>query len=85
MQLPHDLDPVDPRQHQVEDDEIGTMEIRQAQRLGPVGGTVGLVSRPLHVATDDVEDCRLVVDHQHGPLRGLGHRHHCRGPAANRR
>jgi len=89
VQLPHHLDPVDSRQHQVEHDQVGTVQGGEAQCLGPVGGAVGLIAGPLHVAADDVEDRRLVVDDQHGALGGVGHRRDCRawpsGLAANRR
>ena len=74
VQLPHHLDPVDPRQHQVEHDQVGAVHGGEPQRLGAVGGAVGLIAGPLHVAADDVEDRRLVVDDQHGALGGVGHR-----------
>ena len=85
MQLAHHLDPVDPRQHQVEHDQVGTVLGGEPQRLGAVGGAVGLVAGPLHVAADDLDDRRLVVDDQHGALGGVGHRRDCRAWRADSR
>lgn len=73
VQLPHHLDPVDPGEHHVEHDQVGTMQPREAEGLRAVARLVGLIAGPLHVATDDLDDRRLVADDQHLRLRFLGH------------
>jgi hypothetical protein len=73
VKAPHHLDPVEPRQHQVEDEEIRTVEIGLAQRLRPVRRLEGLEAGPLEVAGDDLDDRRLVVDDEDAAVAGLGH------------
>lgn len=74
VQPPHHLDPVETRQHQVEDEEVGTVELGLAQRLRPVLRLHRLEAGPLEVAGDDLDDRRLVVDDEDGAVVGLGHR-----------
>jgi hypothetical protein len=74
VQAAHHLEPVEARQHHVEDDEVGPVEVGEAQRLRPVDRLVGLEAGALEVAGDDLDDRRLVVDHQNGAVALRGHR-----------
>jgi len=73
LQAAHHLDPVEAGQHQVEDDEVGPVQLGEPQRLGPVTGLPGLVTGPLDVAGDDLDDRRLVVDDEDGAAALLCH------------
>lgn len=74
VQAPHHLDPVQPRQHQVEDDEVGPVEVGLAQRLQPIQRLRGLEPGPVEVAGDDLDDRRLVVDDEDGAVALFRHR-----------
>ena len=74
VQAAHYLDPVEARQHHVEDDEVGLVEVGQAQRLRAVHRLVGLEAGALEVAGDDLDDRRLVVDDEDGAVALRGHR-----------
>ena len=73
VQPAHHLDPVQPRQHQVEDDEVGTVELGLTQRLRPVLRLEGLEAGPLEIAGDDLDDRRLVVDDEDGAVALFRH------------
>lgn len=63
VQLTQHLEPVEARQHHIEDDEVGFVEVGEAQRLRPVHRLVGLEAGALEVTSDDLNDRRLVVDY----------------------
>ncbi len=63
----HDLQAVEPGQHQVEDDEVGAAFGNQPESRWAVGGGAHLITGALQVARDDLGDRRLVVDHENRP------------------
>ena len=69
-QPPHDLEPVDAGQHQVEHDEVGPPLARELDRPRPVPGDARVVARAREIARDDLGDRRLVVDDEHGAAGG---------------
>jgi hypothetical protein len=72
------LQPVELRQHQVEDDEVGALGVGDPHRLQPVGGGRRRVAGALQVAGDDLADRRLFVDDEHGaPTIEVCHGLHC--------
>jgi hypothetical protein len=75
---------LEPRQHHVEHDQVGVTLFGDPQRLRAVGGAEGLVAGALQVATNDLDDGRLVIDDEHGSMRRLGHGLDCPGRASRR-
>jgi hypothetical protein len=71
-QAPAHLEPVDARQHEIEDHEVGRLGQRPVERGAPVGEGLDHVAVVLEVAGDDLGDGGIVVDHQ-DPRRGLDH------------
>jgi hypothetical protein len=68
----HDLDPVEARQHDVEDHQRRSTLARLLERARPVAGDGGLVARARQVAGHDLRDRRLVLDNEHGNSGGVG-------------
>ena len=66
-----DLEPVDPRQHQVEQHEVGRRLAEAVERLDAVARGDHAEALGLEVAGEHLADHRLVVDDQH--LRHGGH------------
>ena len=62
----HDLEAVDPGQHQVEHDEIRAMCGSGVDRRVAVSRDVRLIAGPLEIARHDLGDRRLVVDDENG-------------------
>ena len=61
-----ELEPVDPRQHDVEDHEPRALGLEQLPGGGAVAGLERAEAVALEVAQDDLADDRLVVNDEHG-------------------
>jgi len=59
-----DLQAVHLRQHEIEDDERWRVLTRFLERLGAVFGTDDLKASAAQVELDQLDDVRLVLDHQ---------------------
>ena len=64
LQLPQDLQPVEPRQQQVEHDEVPARPRRQVEPLAPVAGRDDRVPLGLETAGEERLDSSLVLDDQ---------------------
>ena len=78
-QPPADLDPVEPGQAEVEDDEVGDELLGGAQRVDPVGRGAHLVALLAQRAAQDVGDRLVVLDDEHAArldssLSSIGYR-----------
>ncbi len=60
------LEPVDPRHHHVEEDQVGTKLARLLERLFPIGRDGDVVARGSEVHLDEPRDIRIVVDDEDG-------------------
>ena len=80
-----DLDPVELRQPEVEDDEVGHEVLGQLERLHAIAGGAHLVALLAQGAPQDVGDLGVVLDDQHPAGDGLARKHQERLdlPAAN--
>jgi len=61
---PADFDAVDPREHEIEENEIGLVFTETHQRGGAVGGEAGLEVFAAQHDSDHLGDRRVVIDHQ---------------------
>jgi hypothetical protein len=72
-QQPHDLEPVETGQHEVEHDEVWVPGRDAGEGGVPVAGDARVVVRALEVARHDLRDRRLIVDDEHPSARLAGH------------
>ena len=82
LDLPADLQSVHPREHEVEDHEVGMNLLAQPDGLGTVAGHHDLEALALEPGSHRLRDGLLVVDHQdgllgHGPIVSAA----CGGPS----
>ena len=61
-----ELEPADPRQHDVEHDQIRRLELDEVHDLPPVAGRDHAKAVARQVLPDDLAHGGLVVDHEHG-------------------
>ena len=73
-QPPADLDPVDVRQHQVENDERRRLGLGQGERVTARRGDFDAVPGVAQIHRHERGDRRFVLDHQHGLRVGRCHR-----------
>ena len=66
-----DLEPVEPRQAEVQDDEIGALGVRPHQRLVAVACGGDGEARPLQVVADELDDLGLVIDDEDACHAGM--------------
>jgi hypothetical protein len=69
-QLAADLQPIDDRQHQVEDDQVGHQRAGAPQPFASVGRGMNLKALFRQVVTQDFDDRTLVLDEQDLLLHG---------------
>ena len=60
-----DLDPVELRQPEVEDDQVGEEGVRLVERADPVGRDLDVVALQPQRALEDLGDRLVVLDHQY--------------------
>lgn len=66
-EAPDDVEAVHVRQAEIEDDEVGTIPLRDLERTAPVDSLDRAESRPVEVVADDAKDLGLVLDDEDGP------------------
>ena len=74
-----ELEPVDPWEHDVEDDEVGRILLEEPARGASVLGLLRRIAGSLEIADRDVAHDRLVVDHENGRHRHIVRARPCRG------
>jgi hypothetical protein len=62
---------VHPRQHQIEDDQIGRGRARMGQDVPTGRDMIHRVTRPLQIVANEVRDVRAVLDHEHACHGGI--------------
>ena len=75
-QAARDVDAVEPREPEVEHDQVGQERVRLVERLHAVGGELDVVAVEAQRALQDVGDLLVVLDDEHAD-RAVGgfHRH----------